>query len=128
MARKGYIYSDVNSKLTSNKKGEFEVEYDTDSVIQSVKNILSTVSGERVRNPIGSVLLRYLFEPMTEDTVDSIKNEILGNIRKYEPRIRTIKVDVIGDKQKHVYEVTMTITIDRFNRPIKFQTNLRSME
>jgi len=125
---KKYIYSDINSQLSSDKTGDFKIEYDGEAVMQSIKNIFATISGERVRNGIGSSLVRYLFQPMTEDTVDAIKNEITNNIKKHEPRIRTINVNVIGDKQKYVYEVTVTITVDRFAQPLRFQTNLRSME
>lgn len=125
---KKYIYSDINSKLDPDKTGDFKVEYDGEAVMQSIKNIFATISGERVRNGIGSSLVRYLFQPMTEDTVDAIQSEITTNIKKHEPRIKTINVSVIGDKQKYIYEVTVTITISRFAQPLRFQTNLRSME
>ena len=125
---KDYVYSDVNSALKRESKGDIKVEYDGEAVVQSIRNIFSTISGERVRNPIGSVLLRYLFEPMSDDTADDIRTEIIQNIRKYEPRVRTLKVDVKGDRDNHIYIVTIRITIDRFTQPLKFQMNLRSME
>ena len=128
MANQKNVYSDVKSTLNKTPNGDVEVEYDGDAVMQSIKNILSTVSGERVRNPIGSVLLRYLFEPISEDTADDIKTEIMTNIRKHEPRVRKLKVDVKPDPDKHVYIVTMTLTVDRFVQPLRYQTRLRSME
>ena len=126
--KKKYIYSDINSRLKADKTGDFKVEYDGEAVMQSIKNIFATISGERVRNGIGSSIVRYLFEPMTDDTVEDIKDEIKVNIKKYEPRIRTLKVNVVGDKEKHTYDVTVTITVDRFAQPLRFQTSLRSME
>lgn len=128
MAKQKYIYSDVKSTLNKTPNGDVEVEYDGNAVIQSIKNILSTVSGERVRNPIGSVLLRYLFEPISEDTADDIRSELLSTIKKHEPRVRTIRVTVKPDPDNHIYIVSMSLTVDKFVQPLRYQTRLRSME
>lgn len=125
--RQNHVYSDINSSLKVDSTGNFKVEYDADAVVQSVKNIFATISGERVRSRLGSSLLRYLFQPMTPDTADDIRAEIYRNIRQYEPRVRTLRVRVSEDIDGNLYRVTMNITIDRFTQPIRFQTNLRSM-
>lgn len=122
-----YIYSDINSHLKVDSTGNYKVEYDADAVIQSVKNIFSTISGERVRNPIGSSLIRFLFQPMSSDTADDIKDLIIQNIREYEPRVERLSVTVRGDKQNQLYEVNVNFTINRFKQPFSFQTNLRAM-
>lgn len=121
-----YIYSDVNSQLTTDSTG-YKVEVDADAVMQSVKNIFSTIPGERVRNPIGSPLIRYLFQPITRDTADDIKDVIVQNIRQYEPRVQRLNVKVKGDKDNHQYRVDVSFTINRFRKPFSFQTNLRAM-
>ena len=122
-----YIYSDINSTLKSDPTGNYEIEYDRDAVIQSVKNILSTINGERVRNGIGSTLVRYLFQPMSSDTTDEIRTTIIRNIREYEPRIQRLNVRVKEDKTNNQYKVYIDFTVNRFSQPIQYQTNLRAM-
>lgn len=127
MNKRNNIYSDIERTLKTERSGNLRVEYDADAVIQSIKNIFSTIKGERVRSPIGSSLLSYLFEPMTPDTEDDIKAEITRNIRQYEPRVDRLKVNVIGDRDNRLYKITLEFTISRFTRPFRFQTNLRAM-
>jgi len=124
---KNPIYSDINSSLKIDSAGKYKVEYDEQAVIQSIKNIFATISGERVRSRLGSSLLRYLFQPMTSDTRDDIRTEIIRNIRQYEPRVRSLNVRVDGDRDNNMYIVRVEMTIDRFTQPIKYQTKLRSM-
>lgn len=125
--QKDFVYSDVASSLRTLSDGNKEVVYDADAVIQSIKNIFSTIRGERVRSGIGSGLLRYLFEPMESDTADEIRTEIITNIRRYEPRVGQLDVTVRGDYTSQTYDVTVNFTIDRFTRPFRFDTRLRAM-
>lgn len=127
MSNKNHVYSDINRALNTTPDGNIKIEYDGDAVMQSIKNIFSTIRGERVRSSLGSNLLSYLFEPMTPDTEDDIKAEITRNIRQYEPRVDRLKVNVIGDKDAQSYKVSVEFTINKFARPFRFQTNLRSM-
>lgn len=127
MANKSHVYSDVNSALKTSADGNLRVEYDSDAVIQSIKNIFSTIKGERVRSGLGSGLISYLFEPMEPDTEDDIRTEIIRNIRQYEPRVDSLRVQVRGNKDEHMYRVVVDFTINRFAKPLRFQTNLRAM-
>ena len=122
-----YTYADISSALSKDNNGNFDIKYDDAAVIQSLKNIFSTVPGERVRSSIGSSLVRYLFEPINNDTADDIKDEIRSSVRQYEPRISTLKLTVIPDIDANVYRVTLDFKINNFARPIRFQTNLRAM-
>lgn len=125
--RNKYVYSDIEERLTKQNSGDYQVVYDGDAVLQSVKNILSTIPNERVRNPIGSSLLSYLFQPMTPDTVDEIKTEITRSIRVYEPRVQRLQVNVKPDISRLLYIVSISFTINRFTTPYQFQVNLRQM-
>lgn len=128
MSKGKYIYSDINQSLKIRPEGEYEVEYDEAAVIQAVKNIFATVKGERVRSPLGSTLLAYLFEPMTEDLIDEIRTEIIRNIREFEPRVNQLNVKVIPEYDKHIYRVFMTFRVNRFAEPLSLQVNLRAMD
>lgn len=127
MPSQNYVYSDVVSSLEQSASGNIDIKYDVDAVFQSVKNIMSTIPGERVRNGIGSSLLRYLFEPINNDTADDIKDEIRTMIRQYEPRVKQLRVNVRASIDEQMYKVTMEFMIDAFARPVRFQTNLRAM-
>lgn len=124
---KNFVYSDINSSMKLSTNGNIEIEYDADAVIQSIKNIFATIPNERVRNPIGSSLLSYLFEPMSNDTADDIRREIISNIREYEPRVDSLKVNVRSDRDNNIYRVTVNFTIDEFSSPMRYQLNLRAM-
>lgn len=106
---KAFEYSDIARGLKKNPSGDVAIDYDAQAIIQSVRNILSTVPNERVRNPIGSSLIKYLFEPMTDDTADDIKDEIRTILRRWEPRIQSMRVNVKPDYDNLTYHVNLNI-------------------
>lgn len=122
-----YIYSDLNKDLRTDVRGNVEVLYNEDTIIQSIKNIMATVSNERVRSPIGSSLVAYLFEPISNNTAQDIKSEIRDMILAYEPRVHGTRIQVIADTTNHSYDVRMSLKIKNINRPIQFNTRLRSL-
>lgn len=107
---KSFEYSDVARGLRKkDPTGDVAIDYDAEAIMQSVRNILSTVPNERVRNPIGSSLIKYLFEPMTQDTADDIKDELRTILRRWEPRIKSMKVRVVPDYDAQTYHVNLRI-------------------
>lgn len=124
---KEYIYSDFNSKLKQKPDGDIEILYDEDVIVQSIKNIMATVSGERVRNPIGSSLVRYLFEPMDEEVADDIRNLINDMIKTYEPRVEVARINVQANFDGNFYDVVMNLRIRNLNRPVRVATRLRAL-
>lgn len=124
---KDYVYSDLDSGLATKYTGDFEVLYDSEVIIQSIKSIFATIRGERVRNPIGSVLIRLLFEPMNQDTANSIKSIIHSSVTKYEPRIESVSVNVVPDYENDTYNVNMVCRVAKLTRAVQFNTKLKSM-
>jgi len=125
--KQDYIYSDSDSKLKKESTGNIDINYDGDVIDQSVRTIFATITGERVRNPIGSTLVRYLFEPMTQDTVDDIKNEIRRALGKWEPRISLRTVIVRPEYDQNYYKVWIVYDIIGLTGQYQTQLNLRQI-
>ena len=101
-------YIDI-SKIGKDFTGKKDVLLLTNeqALLESVKNILSTEPGERAMNPnFGCELSKYLFEPLDVVTAVSIKYTIENAIRKFEPRIDTLIVNVDENQDD------LTINID----------------
>jgi phage baseplate assembly protein W len=121
-----HVYSDFKSDLSIRIGGDVEVLYDEDVIIQSLKTIFSTVSGERVRNPIGSSLVRLLFEPVNGNTSRKIEREIRKSIELWESRVDIRSLSVIPYIDQNVYDVSIEVTSRGIGRSIIFRNRLRS--
>lgn len=70
------------------------------NVHESIRIILSTEPGERLRLPaFGAGLRRFLFEPNTLATHTLIKQAIGEALKRWEPRIQLESVEVAADNQ-----------------------------
>ncbi len=70
------------------------------NVHESIRIILSTEPGERLRLPaFGAGLRRFLFEPNTLATHTLIKQAIGEALKRWEPRIQLESVEVAADGQ-----------------------------
>lgn len=70
---------------------------------QSIRNLVLTTPGEKPFQPdIGSRVNDLLFEPLDAFTADTIKDEIINTINRYEPRVQltTVKVTPIFEGNK----------------------------
>lgn len=67
---------------------------EAEQIRQSVRLILLTNVGERPMRPeFGSRIRQYLFEPMNETTRQLLKQEVVGALTRWEPRIRELEVE-----------------------------------
>jgi phage baseplate assembly protein W len=90
-----------------------------DHVRQSIGLIFQTAKGERVMQPdFGASLHDLVFEPMTPVTITRVQHEVQDALRRFEPRIDVLNVDVTVDPTQqgvlriHVeYRVRRTDTI-----------------
>lgn len=122
---KKYTYSDVEKGLETATNGDVGVTYDVETIIQSIKTILSTIPYERVRNPIGSRLVTYLFEPISSDTTDEIRTEIGRSLREYEPRVIIQGVRVTPNPDKMTYDVSIDAFIKKLNYNERIDISLK---
>ena len=132
----GYTYVDLHldieessvpTTLTNDRiQGkDIRVDYDVDAIINSLNNIFKTVPGERFLVPtFGANLRKYLFEPVSKSIGNRIGAEILRAIEKWEPRVTVDRIEVIGDPERHEYEVTIMITINAFKQQVTFNSIL----
>ena len=122
-----YFYSDMKNGLPISETGNVEILYDDDVVIQSIRNLVSTVTGERVRNPIGSKIIRLLFESITDDTAELLSDSLVDLIETYEPRVELLNINVEPDTDSNVYQITLSMRILPYGRTLKYTTRLRSL-
>ena len=104
---KQYLYSDLHLDLaeqsiysksgeSQNKvKSDIKADYNIDAIKNSLTNLFLTRQGNRILYPeFYTNLEQYLFEPVTTSTAHRIGTEIEDVIRKYEPRITPIEINV----------------------------------
>jgi len=126
--KRNYVYSDFTPQLKNDGIGNVKILYDMDAIEQSIKNIMLTVQNERIRNPIGSSLVQFLFRPMNKDTVKAIRNEINLLITKWEPRVTVTRLVVRPNYDQNYYELDMTFRVKSLGNVQKnFSTKIRSL-
>ena len=121
-----YKYSDMKPGLPLRHGGNVEIVYDEECVKQSIMNIFSTVVHERVRNPIGSGLLRLLFQPVNDTTAMQIRREMVDVIEKWEPRVDVVSFDIQSDVATHSYDVEVSYRIRNIGKSDQIRTRMRS--
>jgi len=122
-----FTYSDVDSGLKITPDGNVKILYDEDVILQSIRNIIGTMVGDRVRNPIGTSLMAQLFEPMNRDVANDMRRTIMEAIRTYEPRVTFDTVIVRPNFDKNFYEIYMAFEIIELNKRTEFITRIRSL-
>ncbi len=104
------IYADFNHTCYRDSKNhDIWKDVDMECLKTSIRNILMTVRGTRRMLPeFGANLEEKLFEPMDYFTSYDIGNRILQEIERWDPDVDIKNVSVIGDEDKHLYEVEIT--------------------
>lgn len=125
--KQGYLYKDINLDLqygyttnnalySTSEKKDLEPLYDVASVINSLKNILTTSPGQKILNPeFGLDLRDYLFEAVTTSKGYFIGTEIAGNLPAQDERIEVNAVEVIVSPEDQEYEINLDIGIPSLN-------------
>jgi phage baseplate assembly protein W len=93
-----FTYSDLHLDLTFDiKKRDLVLDYDIESIKNSINNIFNTMPGERPLFPtFGCNLYKYLFDPVTQLRGEMIGRTILNAIQQWEPRVTIQNVQVVG--------------------------------
>jgi len=125
--KQGYLYKDVtldlqygyttnNALYSTSEKKDITPLYDVASVINSLKNILTTSPGEKILNPSFGLDLRdYLFEAVTQTKGYFIGREILTNLPVLDDRVVVNNVEVIVSPDDQEYEINLDIGIPSLN-------------
>lgn len=89
------MYSDISPALDRAWDNDFKKVVGVGAVKNSMLMIVTTRRGSRPFNPnFGCDLHASLFENMNPLTIDTISKNISDAIRNYEPRVKTLTVDV----------------------------------
>ncbi len=107
------LYSDLPLGLQVHPNLEDVIALkDMDAVKQSVRNLILTNQGERPFQPaIGSNITALLFEPADTFTAVAIKKEVLAVLKRYEPRVTNITVQVLDNSDRNAYHITIGFKI-----------------
>jgi phage baseplate assembly protein W len=83
--------------LPFNAPGVFNSIYSTREQIKfNLINLVLTSKGERIENPnFGTTLRSQLFGQMTEDTLDSVREDIINSISLYIPEVAVRNIELL---------------------------------
>jgi phage baseplate assembly protein W len=97
----------IGVSLPFNGGGVFNSTFSTQDQIKSnLINLLLTYKGERVLNPeFGADLPRLLFEPMTNELIKKIQDQIINNVNIYVPEIILTNIIVTPDIDRNTLYV-----------------------
>lgn len=92
--------------------GDLQVTKEEAAIKQAVVNLLLTVPGERpFQSDLGSSIMEMLFEPLDYAVAAQIRSEIIGTIKKYEPRIDVVELFVEPEFDQNSFSVHMEFEI-----------------
>jgi len=112
------VYTDLHLDLTVQKNvglgdkpidsNDIKVDTDIEAIKNSIRNIFSTRKGQKLLNPdFGTSLEQFLFQSVTEFQANIIGNTILNDLKKYEPRVEVLKVEVVMLPDDNQYNVKL---------------------
>jgi len=105
-------YSDFTRDFDLNPvTGSVELLTNSDSIRQSIENLVMTNKGERFYSPnVGSDVPRSLFELFDDLTGTKIQTYVTTVIQTYEPRASALVVNVTVDMANNNYVVDIQFT------------------
>jgi phage baseplate assembly protein W len=97
----------VGVSLPFNGGGVFNKTYSTqDQVKSNLINLLLTYKGERILNPeFGADLPKLLFDPITDNIIKKIQDQIITNVNIYIPEIILTNIEVNPDIDRNTLYV-----------------------
>jgi len=110
----------IGVSIPFNGGGVFKSTFSTkDQIKSNLINLLLTYKGERVLNPqFGADLPRLLFEPINNETLLKIENQIVTSVSTYIPEITITNIEITPDTDKNtiyvnvIYQLKLSGTTD----------------
>ena len=99
----------IGVSLPFNGPGVFKSTYTTkDQIKSNLVNLLLTDTGERIMNPnFGTNLKRFLFEGITDSSLDLLKNNILISILNYISEITVTNITLVPNTDNNLVDLTI---------------------
>lgn len=104
----------IGVSLPFNGPVAFNSTYSTTEQIKSnLINLLLTNKGERIMNPeFGADLKTVLFEGITEDTSDMIRNLISTNVSIFVPEVTVTNLNINKQEDQNTISITVQYRIN----------------
>ena len=88
------------------------------AIIRSVRNLVETIPTERFfDSDLGTDVRASLFENFNATTVTIIEDQVRSTIRRYEPRVDDIGVEVDGLPDRNALDIKVIFTIKGLDIP-----------
>ena len=93
--------------------GPFNKTYSTkDQTKSNLINLLLTNKGERLFNPeFGTNIRKTLFEGITDDTTETLKDIINSSINYFIPNVKVIDIIIDSDKDKNIINISIKYSL-----------------
>lgn len=125
--REGYLYKDISFDLIprytenpqlhkANEIVDLKPLYDAGSIINAIKNILTTSPGEKLLNPtFGLDLRNHLFDTVSETRAFFLGSDLYDGLTAQEPRVSIDSLDVVAVIDDQEYDITLNLSIPSLN-------------
>ena len=99
----------IGVSLPFNGPGVFKSTYTTkDQIKSNLVNLLLTDTGERIMNPnFGTNLKRFLFEGITDNNLEILKDNILNSILSYISEITVTNIILVPNTDNNLVDLTI---------------------
>lgn len=112
-------YSDLDVSLSRDVTNDITPLKDIDAVKAAVKNLVLTSFGERPFQPnLGSAIKGLLFEPADRISIAVLRKSIVDVLRKNEPRIDSITIEVKDESENNRYVVDLGFRVISLNQEV----------
>ena len=109
----------IGVALPFNAPGVFKSTYTTkDQIKSNLVNLLLTDVGERVMNPtFGCNLKRFIFEGITENNIDNLKENLSDSIAVFVPEVSVTDIIVVPNNDFNAIDLTINYVLKISSTP-----------
>ena len=103
----------IGVKIPFSTQNVFSIVYSTKEQLKyNLINYLLTNKRERIFSPnFGANIRKRLFEQITENSLDDIKQSIILDIESYFTNVNIVNLDVVGDSDNHLISIFFSYNI-----------------
>jgi phage baseplate assembly protein W len=106
----------TNTAFGDITRSDIRVSSDEGAILNSIKNIFTTVPGQKVLNPsFGVNLVQWLFEPCSDFNAREIGEAVVNGIERFEPRVVVNGVTVLQDPDRNEYQIKLALLMPQLN-------------
>ena len=119
------VWSDLDARFLTDSQGAIKKVTNVDAVITSIDNILGTARLERVMLPDFAIRLKdMLFEPMTEEFMQFLSDQVRAAVENWDDRVTVVAVDVWFDPDNNFVEFRLEFAIKSYQNIFTYTTRV----